>query len=209
MKNEFLSRLIEEFKFLNKVPKFQLERAISPLLAIFILDVINKECSEASVINYYPEFPLKKRGSKQSTNIDWLLADEKNKTLYCVELKTDSKSYDKEQNKIYKSTKKKVERFGAAFLLKGLKSISKKSNRSDKYSDYLNKFNLKKKDLKDYKKFFIVYLAPDKPDNQDIFSDSLILFNKLPEDLGTDNFKTEWIQLLKFLKSLSPKDEEK
>jgi len=35
MENDFLSRLLYELVDLDKTPKFQLERAVSPLLGIF------------------------------------------------------------------------------------------------------------------------------------------------------------------------------
>lgn len=207
MQNKFLSRLIKEFEKLNKVPKFQLERAISPLLGIFIEEIINKDC-DASVDHSQPEFPLKKRGSKQSTNIDWLLFDKNKKAIYCVELKTDPNSYDKEQNKIYKSVKKRIERSGATFLLKGLKTISKNSNRKPKYAAAIKKFNVPQKDLRYYKNFLIIYLAPNAPKNPAIYYDKLLLYRDLPSEIGND-LNPEWIELLEFLKTLSAQDEKK
>lgn len=208
MENLFLKRLFEELKELNNVPKFQLERAISPLLGIFIKEIINKKFN-ANVSDPISEFPLKKRGSKQSTNIDWLLFDETSKIIYCVELKTDPYSYSEAQSKIYKAVKKRIEKKDATFLLTGLKIIKGKSSRQDKYDTVISSFPIKKKDLKDFKNFIIVYIAPAPPKIIDkYYYDELLLFRNLRIDINSD-FNSEWLQLKHFLANLYPKADKK
>lgn len=202
MENKFLAKLLDEFEQLNKVPKFQLERAISPLLGIFIKDVVNKKLN-VSVSVSFPEFPLKHEGDNQSTNIDWLLVDRKNKTLYFIELKTDNLSYNSEQFGIYKKFKDDIEKDKNAVILElQLHSIIPKTRRKDKYKSILRKLNEYKVDLSLYPFLKIVYIAPDKPDeSMNIVYDDLILLRNLPAKIKTRYIK-EWYQLRKFLKSL-------
>lgn len=198
MENKFLDKLFEELKHLNKVPKFQLERALSPFLGIFIEEIINKSVPAKSIYNI-AEFPLKKTGDFRSTNIDWLLIDEINKTLYCVELKTDSHSFRDKQLIKYKAIKNIVENEGAIFLFEELNSIAEKSNRSDKYNEVLNRIKLNSIDFAAYRKFIIVYIVPDDSPLNDT-EIKRINFSQLPEVV--DKFKEEWQQLRNLLSSL-------
>jgi len=209
MQNKFLSRLIKEFEQLNKVPKFQIERAISPLLGIFIKEIVNKKLN-VSVSVSFPEFPLKHEGDNQSTNIDWLLVDRKNKTLYFIELKTDNLSYNSEQFGIYKKFKDDIEKDKNAIILElQLNSIIPKTRRKDKYKSILRKLNEYKVDLSLYPFLKIVYIAPDKPDeSMNIVYDDLILLRNLPAKIKTRYIK-EWHQLRKFLKTLSTQYDKK
>jgi len=86
-------------------PKFQVERAIGPILGFFlpkaISELLNSERHAhrkgripSNVVTLAAEFPLKKpEPSKQSTNIDWLMYDTANKELLLVELKTEFASF--------------------------------------------------------------------------------------------------------------------
>ena len=92
MQTEFLKIYLNKLLELYSYPKVQIERAISPLLSIFIIDILN-HFLKTNIKFYLPEFPLKKENN-QSTNIDWLLIDEENKKLYFIEFKTTSDSFD-------------------------------------------------------------------------------------------------------------------
>jgi len=93
----------------RRTPKFQVERAIGPMLGFFLPRALselldsnghsNGETRDKSVvITLAAEFPLKKSGdSKQSTNIDWLMYDTANNELLLVELKTEFASFQGEQ----------------------------------------------------------------------------------------------------------------
>jgi len=93
----------------RRTPKFQVERAIGPMLGFFLPRALselldsnghsNGETRDKSVvITLAAEFPLKKPGdSKQSTNIDWLMYDTANNELLLVELKTEFASFQGEQ----------------------------------------------------------------------------------------------------------------
>lgn len=199
MENDFLRKLLDELADLDKTPKFQLERAISPLLGIFINDIINK-VFDAKVIISIPEFPLKKPKNKQSTNIDWLSIDNENKTLYCIELKTDTHSFRDKQLEVYTEIREKIIRDGAEFLFQELKQIAPKSNRKEKYRRLLEKIDIQKLDFSLYKNFEIIYLVPDdsklKAENV-----TRIDLSELPFNIDTA-FKQEWWQIKDFLINL-------
>ena len=84
--------------------KFQVERAISPILGVFLEDVLTQIFNNEDVENppkriemVCAEFPLRKKGKeKHSTNVDWLLYDRKIKQLIFFELKTSDTSFDQE-----------------------------------------------------------------------------------------------------------------
>jgi len=201
MKNKFLAKLFSELEYLNTVPKFQLERAVSPLLGIFIEEIINNKYA-ANVIASIPEFPLKKIKNFQSTNIDWLLIDKINNTLYCVELKTDSHSFRDTQLKKYIQIQEIVKTNGAAFLFEQLNLIAPKSNRKDKYSGLLKFIDDNSYNFSVYKNFEIIYLVPDdsKLDDRRI---KRLNFSQLPKDISI--FNEEWQQLRKLLIKLGKK----
>jgi hypothetical protein len=200
MENKFLDKLFEELKDLNKVPKFQLERAVSPLLGIFIREIINHAFTASTTISI-PEFPLKKKDNNQSTNIDWLLIDDKRKILYCVELKTDKFSLRKKQSTIYKSVIDKLGEYKCAtFLEDDINKILSLSKRKNKYKTITDKFKKHNIKLSDYENFEIIYLVPD--DSR--FDDPRIKrlnFSQLPEKVKI--FNEEWQLLRNLLIGLS------
>lgn len=80
----------------RRTPKSQVERAIGPILGFF-LDKAISDLLNSEVITLAAEFPLKKKGSNLSTNVDWLMYDTKNNELLLVELKTDLESFRGDQ----------------------------------------------------------------------------------------------------------------
>lgn len=203
MKNKFLEELILELEFLNNVPKFQLERAVSPLLGLFIKQIINSEFNARTTISV-PEFPLKKDDSNQSTNIDWLLVDVINKILYLIELKTDILSLRDEQSNIYMKVLAALSlKQNASFLQEDFVSIMNASNRKDKYKIIKDILLVPDINFSEYGKIIVIYLVPDVIEPSSNYSFAKILpFSKLPENIATD-FYPEYQQLRKFLKSLS------
>ena len=111
---ELLKHLIDDGR---RIPKFQVERAIGPVLGFFldkaISDLIDskglfgsKGSLKSEMVTLASEFPLIKQSNegkegKQSTNIDWLMFDKTSGELLLLELKTDSSSFHAEQLKIY------------------------------------------------------------------------------------------------------------
>lgn len=213
MKNEFLSRLLEELKFLNKVPKFQLERAISPLLGIFITEIINKQFNVSCIhsISEFPIRPLKHKEDFQSTNIDWLLFDSVNHTLYLIEFKTDLYSLDKSQYDNYKEIWNKVNNSKtASFLYNDILDITPNSNRPEKYQTIIEFIKSNSIDFSDYSTLKIIYFIPSEKKNFELEDDDEFLyFYQLHNDIGLKDFQEEWIQLLDFLKTLPSKNGKK
>lgn len=95
--NDLMKHIIEGVN----IPKVQVERALSPILSLYIESILtsyfngNSEYS-GSYEMISPEFPLKKENN-QSTNIDYLLINRSKKTLVFFELKTDIGSFDVDQ----------------------------------------------------------------------------------------------------------------
>lgn len=207
MQNKFLTRLIKEFKYLNKVPKFQLERAISPLLGIFIIEFINKNFN-LNVSVSIPEFPIRTSKHKddfQSTNIDWLLFDRENHTLYLIEFKTDLYSLGKDQYGTYKEVRNRVNQLkDASFLYDDIINIIPRSNRPEKYQTIRDFVDSNSISFSDYNKLKIIYLIPSKKNNFELEGDDeFLFFYDLKDEIGLKEFQEEWLQLLSFLKTLS------
>lgn len=92
-----LEKLIENGR---RIPKVQVERAVGPILGFF-LDHAISHLLGSKVVTLAAEFPLKKPGNSQSTNIDWLMYDQHKGELVLLELKTESGSFRSEQFEIY------------------------------------------------------------------------------------------------------------
>jgi len=95
----------------RRTPKFQVERAIGPILGFFlpkaISELLNSERhahrkGQSNVVTLAAEFPLRKPGTGyQSTNIDWLMYDTSSNELLLVELKTEIASFQGDQLETY------------------------------------------------------------------------------------------------------------
>lgn len=95
----------------RRTPKFQVERAIGPILGFFLPEAISELLNserhthrkgQSKVVTLAAEFPLKKHGTTyQSTNIDWLIYDKTNNELLLVELKTEFASFQGDQLETY------------------------------------------------------------------------------------------------------------
>jgi len=85
---------------LRHVPKFQVERAVGPMLDYFITKDPTFLGGDMEILA--TEFPLKKKGTTlQSTNVDWLLYDRCRNELVLLELKTDDGSFSSGQLERY------------------------------------------------------------------------------------------------------------
>jgi len=126
---DLLNLLAENKKF----PAYQAERRIDIFINFFLVDIlkheIGKRQKDFQVAFIAPEFPLKKQGNNQSTNVDYLCVLEDklgNKKILFVELKTDSSSFDEDQLKTYikfrdeKTWRNCIEELRDIFLSKGM-----------------------------------------------------------------------------------------
>ena len=101
---QFLRLLLVGLVSDKRLPKYQFERRFDCLLSPFLPDIVQwKLGGEASLV--VPEFPLKKKGSNQSTNADYLVLLRRPEgspdAWVLVELKTDSGSFSAKQALIY------------------------------------------------------------------------------------------------------------
>ena len=197
---EYLHTLFEY----NQVPKLQIERAISPLLSIYIEELVKQHLKKTSSPAHKlelvaPEFPLKKKNN-QSTNVDWLLIDKKNLVLYLIELKTAGSSYNSEQLDTYKLVQKFIQKFGAGFLYDDLQKIRNKSIEKSKYDFVLNKCEPFREYFKKIKEAEIIYIVPTSIKYK-LDEVKALSFSELPTTLD-HVFSNEWKLLRDFFISI-------
>lgn len=184
---EFVETLIKSIVDNKNMPKVQVEREISPILEIFIEDIMNgisrqddNNIDKGKYRFIAPEFPLqsqkKEKGklTNRSTNVDYLLINENTCDLYFVELKTDSNSFKHEQFFIYddiidkESDISKTPQLLFNFLKDELVTIKYKNLK--KFIDYRmgneswsgNKPKLPALNWLTLKNIKLVYIAPEK-----------------------------------------------
>jgi hypothetical protein len=110
MNASFVETLMDHIMEGRMIPKVQIERAVGPILSMFLDDVLTETLRDdpdlsGPIAMICPEFPLKKPGNRQSTNIDWLMYNTVRRQLLLVELKTSEHSVDADQSTIYQVNK--------------------------------------------------------------------------------------------------------
>jgi len=160
---EFIDELMCHILEGVNIPKVQVERAINPILSLFVESILNKYfenidgySGEYQLIS--PEFPLKK-DNNQSTNIDYLLVNNSKKVLVFFELKTDAGSLGMKQLNRYLAFKDKIAESSIELLRKDLEEIKKKSPKRSKYNNVISKFDLIIGENNIYN-LIIIYLVP-------------------------------------------------
>lgn len=124
------------------IPKSQIERAVGPILSMFLDVVLSETFREDKKLSgslklVCPEFPLKKKDNWQSTNIDWLMYNKDRKQLLFVELKTSDTSINDDQNSIYHIKQEAILHNGGAFLIEDLEQMRDRSSEFGKYQHIL------------------------------------------------------------------------
>ena len=217
MPKPFLEYLLENINDSRKIPKAQVERAISPFLDIFIEEIIssalkhNEECS-GNIIKICPEFPLKKPGdTKQSTNIDWLMCNPDKKQILLVELKTSDSSVEssfkrrsnqeKSQFEIYQSVKDRIATSGGTFLIDELFEIREGSGQLEKLK-YNHIIDVVKKYADLISSCFsaeIVYIVPKTSINKAMnYVEKGMTFSDFPKEMP-GIYENEWRIIRKYL----------
>ena len=154
---EFLESV---FKLLNdnsKFPKYQLERRVDIFINIFLEDIFTNYFNDGSKVKYIcPEFPFKKEGNRQSTNVDYLCSKESegNKEIIFVELKTDKRSFDSSQLEIYLKNKNWNE------LFENIRKLGETKGYREKYMLLINQ--LEENNFLASSKIRIFYISPLK-----------------------------------------------
>lgn len=139
MQIDFIESLMGHIMEATMIPKAQIERAVGPILSMFLAKVLTETLRDdpdlsGEIIMVCPEFPLKKGGNRQSTNLDWLMINPSREMLLFVELKTSDTSVNANQNAIYHQKKGEVHSQGGGFLVRDVQILRDASNESGKYS---------------------------------------------------------------------------
>jgi hypothetical protein len=128
----YLREVFQQLARFKKFPKYQLERRVDGFIGVFLTEILKAKWGwETELVA--PEFPIKKKGSNRSTNIDYLLHRSENASAKAawifVELKTDSGSIGDKQLRAYRQAQK----LGMTRLRTQLKAILKATKDKDKY----------------------------------------------------------------------------
>lgn len=224
----FIEALMEEIVTKGrKTPKVQVERYISPILSMFLEEILHKKYDK----NYeliMPEFPIRKGTvniglddkSNQSTNIDYLLYNKTDDMFTFVELKTDASSYKPSQLEIYQNLKKICKSYqeagGATFgqlLYEDLVKIKEATTHKHKYEYLLGEWDTKYDEVNQME---IIYLVPKatnlkieeevkKNENKAYISqENILYFEDLAEDIN-HTFKSEWKTIINYMHKLDSK----
>ena len=226
----FTETLITSIVKNRDMPKVQVEREIGPILEIFLEAAVNKLAADGlknhlileddgdgkeqsvSVFDrgeYWlvaGEFPLKTSSDNdQSVTIDYLMVHEAkgsdDKTLYFVELKTDSSSFKPPQYKNYSSVIEEIQKEGnsAEFLAAFLDDLVKKNSKYKKYANEIfgddqgMKGRLPRKFWNEIRRAKLVYLAPARlfRENKRRGKEAMIALNKTPRVTFADLYDKE------------------
>lgn len=95
----FLTALLTRMAEDKSLPKYQFERRVDAMLAVFLPDLLSQMLG-ATVEFVVPEFPIKKAGSYQSINVDHVYCINQCSWLF-VEIKTDIESIGSDQPETY------------------------------------------------------------------------------------------------------------
>ena len=219
---EFLERLMCEIVEEGaKTPKAQVERYLSPILSIFLEEILNKsDILTGTYEMIAPEFPIRKgtiaeitnevlTRPNQSTNIDYLLLNKdgnKNKFSF-IELKTDPKSFKPSQLEIYNNLEKVCNTNTKVFgeiLYEDLEIIKTKSSYKKKYNYLLQ--NKWRAEYNEIDKMEIVYIVPAETKLKD--SDpslKVIYFDDIDKILKGHHYASQWKTIVKYLVKLDSK----
>lgn len=180
------------------IPKSQIERAVGPILSMFLDVVLTETFREnrnlsGSLVMVSPEFPLKKKDNWQSTNIDWLMYNTMRKQLLFVELKTSDTSINDDQNSIYHIKQEAILSQGGAFLIDDLEQMRNRSSESGKYQYILETKVLPLKDeISNCHDAKIIYLVPKSVEHKvKGHADSILTFAMLSKSIP-GKFAEEW-----------------
>lgn len=160
----FLRRLMGEILRLHQVPKAQVERAVGPMLGMFLPTVLGSLVEGGAPTDSFdvvsPEFPLKREHNNQSTNVDWLVLQQPRDRVVLVELKTASDSVDQAQLETYQEVCRRIEQQGAAFLIDELRAIRDASSKRAKYDALLDRCASFEEPLRRARSAVILCLVP-------------------------------------------------
>lgn len=94
--SELFPRLFQRLDDWRHLPAYQLERRADIFFSMYLSDVLHAQTG-APHRDPIPEFPLKRRDSRKSSKVDYLVIAEGGERASLVELKTDMASLSSEQ----------------------------------------------------------------------------------------------------------------
>ncbi|PKO09057.1 MAG: hypothetical protein CVU40_12675 [Chloroflexi bacterium HGW-Chloroflexi-2] len=198
MDKPFIDTLMDYIMEGTMIPKSQIERAVGPILSMFLDVVLSETFREDKKLSgslklVCPEFPLKKKDNWQSTNIDWLMYNKDRKQLLFVELKTSDTSINDDQNSIYHIKQEAILHNGGAFLIEDLEQMRDRSSEFGKYQYILETKVLPLKDeISNCHDAKIIYLVPKSAEHKvKGHADSILTFAMLSKSIP-GKFAEEW-----------------
>ncbi len=190
------------------IPKVQIERAVGPILSMYLGDVLTETFQTDSefsgnIFMICQEFPFKKESNWQSTNIDYLLYNSDRKQLIFLELKTSDTSINHEQNRIYREKQKEVKSKGGGFLIEDLEQMRDRSVEHGKYKYLIEEKILRfKSEITRCSDAIIIFLVPESAKNKvKDDADMVLTFRMLTERIKGP-FAEEWSVIRKHLLKL-------
>ncbi len=198
MSASFVEALMDHIMDAAMIPKVQIERAVGPILGIFLESALTETLRGDPVLSgpltmICQEFPLKKTSNSQSTNIDWLMYNTVRRQLLFVELKTADTSLDADQIALYHAKQETVRREGGSFLIEDLEHLRDASQEHGKYRYILEtKVKRLKSEISECHEAKIIYVVPKSAAHkvQD-HADRVLTFSMLSNDI-TGPFAQEW-----------------
>ncbi len=198
MQTDFIETLMDHIMEATMIPKAQIERAVGPILSMFLPQVLTETLRDdpdlsGEIHMVCPEFPLKKADNRQSTNIDWLMINPSRAMLIFVELKTSDTSINADQNTIYHQKLDDVRRQGGAFLIRDVEILRDASIESGKYGYILEKRIDPHRDaITDCREARLLYLVPASAQHKLVrFADKVLSFGNLSTDIP-DPYPDAW-----------------
>ena len=183
---DFLRDLLASMAANKVLPKYQFERRVDAMLALFLPGIFQELYGwNAEVV--VPEFPIKKANNNQTTNVDYLLfrkgeAGHPAAWIF-FELKTDSGSYSGSQLAIYQRARER----GMAALRDDLNRVLAATQAKAKYRELLRRIDRYPVDTP----IEIVYLLPGKPPARETEKVHLIGFQDL-EGVELSAYSDAW-----------------
>lgn len=208
MANTFIDTLMMHIMESRLIPKVQVERAVGPILSLFMADVLTATFVQDPYLSckiemICPEFPFKKPDNNQSTNIDWLMVNQDRKQLLFVELKTSDTSVNTHQTAIYRATQTAIRNKGGNILIQDLETIRDASSEYGKYQYILeNKVRPHRHIIDNCRDARIIYLVPQSTTSKiSPHADFVLTFSRLsPTHAGP--YLKEWHIIHGYLGSL-------
>ena len=171
------------------LPKYQFERIIDGFLGMFLADIVEHFQDARRVDLVAQELPLKKPGSFQSTNMDYILyrfdEDGREGAWIFLELKTDPRSVRGIQDQIYADI---LDTASMPTLIDDVRAIAAHSSQRDKYEALLARFEGYPLD----REIEVMYLSPERHELPGYMGRFTSLTFKDLDQIDVDDYAGEW-----------------